>query len=160
MATLTDEQQAQVKSWADGGANLNQIQDQLRTESGVNLTYLDVRLLLVDLGITLKDNKPKAEEKNEEAPPAELPSEVPGETEVLPPEGGAGQLKIDLDEIAIPSMLVSGKVTFSDGQMASWYVDQMGRLGLKGPEAGYRPPEADVPLFQQQLDQVLMKKGF
>lgn len=155
MANLTEEQQARVKAWAEEGANLNQIQDRLKTECGITLTYLDARLLLVDLGVTLKENKPREEKKEEPAEGADAT-----EPEVLPKEGTPGQLRIEVDEIAIPSMLVSGKVTFSDGQTASWYVDQFGRLGLKGPEAGYRPPEADVPLFQQQLDQVLMKKGF
>ena len=44
--------------------------------------------------------------------------------------------------------LASGKVTFSDGNRAEWYLDQAGRLGLVPQQQGYRPPAADVQQFQ------------
>lgn len=163
MANLTDEQQAQVKAWAAEGANLNEMQEHLRSTFGVTMTYLDVRLMLVDLSVALVDRKPKpveepkpeVEETSKPEADAELVATEPG---VLPKEGSGG-VTVSVDKVAIPTMMVSGKVTFSDGQDASWYVDQMGRLGLKGPAADYRPPEADVPLFQQQLDQLLTSQG-
>lgn len=163
MANLTEEQQAQVKVWAADGANLNEMQQHLRETFGITMTYLDVRLMLVDLGVSLIDRKPKPVEEPKpepeavaDAPPAGEPSV--SEPEVLPKEG-VGKLNVTVDQVTLPTMMVSGKVTFSDGQDASWYVDQFGRLGLKGPEAGYRPPEADVPQFQAELDRLLMSQG-
>jgi hypothetical protein len=55
---------------------------------------------------------------------------------------------------------VSGKVTFSDGKRAAWYLDQMGRLGVSPEEQGYRPPAGDVEEFQTQLDRELQKLGY
>jgi len=56
--------------------------------------------------------------------------------------------------------VVSGKVTFSDGNSADWYLDQMGRLGLVPGQQGYRPPQADLQTFQEQLQQELQSLGF
>ena len=74
--------------------------------------------------------------------------------------GPAGTVQLSVDAITVPGALASGKVTFSDGVAATWYVDQMGRLGLSGAPQGYQPPPGDVPVFQQQLDRALMQAGF
>jgi hypothetical protein len=76
----------------------------------------------------------------------------------LPP--AAGGVSLTTDTIARPGTVVSGKVTFSDGKMAMWYLDQTGRLGVSGETPGYRPPEADIQEFQALLDQQLAKMGF
>jgi hypothetical protein len=55
--------------------------------------------------------------------------------------------------------MASGKVTFSDGNIADWYFDQTGRLGLAPEQAGYRPPAADLQQFQTALDAELSKMG-
>ncbi|HVV71326.1 MAG TPA: hypothetical protein VHI52_07485, partial [Verrucomicrobiae bacterium] len=65
-----------------------------------------------------------------------------------------------VDQLAVPGAMVSGKATFSDGTTASWYLDQMGRLGLKASTPGYQPPAADIPVFQQELDLALQRAGF
>jgi hypothetical protein len=51
-------------------------------------------------------------------------------------------------------------VTFSDGNTASWQLDQTGRLGIIAKTPGYRPPPADVPQFQAALEAELSKMGF
>jgi len=56
--------------------------------------------------------------------------------------------------------LVSGKVTFSDGQNAEWSLDQTGRLALAAAQQGYRPSQADVQAFQRALQSELAKMGF
>ncbi len=160
MSQLTPEQLAQVENWAADGANLNQVQDRLKTEFGITLTYLDARLLMLDVGVRIKD-KPR------EAPPAP-PQPQPAETEVSteasenwesPDSASGGTISMSADQIAIPGALISGKVTFSDGVNASWFLDQMGRLGLNGSPQGYKPPASDVPQFQQQLDLFLQRAG-
>jgi hypothetical protein len=65
-----------------------------------------------------------------------------------------------VDQIARPGTLVSGKVTFSDGQNAEWSLDQTGRLALTAQQKGYRPSQADVQAFQQALQNELAKLGF
>lgn len=167
MPQLSPEQLAQVELWAADGATLHQVQDRLKSEFGITLTYLDARLLMLDVGVRIKD-KPREPEKAPESeaepepqatPEAEADVDAGGDlTEEELPAGGG--LEMGADQIAIPGALISGKVTFSDGQKASWFLDQMGRLGLNGAPQGYQPPPADIPLFQQQLDLLLQKAGF
>ena len=158
MANLTPEQRTALEQWAADGATLNDIQQRLKAQFDVSLTYLDARLLLLDLQVKLKD-KPRDEPKPEE--PAAVPMPAPEEAAV-PADAATpgGSVSISIDEITLPGSLVSGKVTFSDGKTAGWYLDQSGRLGLRGQEPGYRPPAADVPVFQAELDRVLVQAGF
>jgi hypothetical protein len=171
MSNLTQEQLAQVESWASEGATLNDVQTRLKSEFGITLTYLEARLLMLDVGVRLKD-KPREQPKPEPEPPAPSPPEDPeGEAweepvpEMAEPEldqdkvPGA-EVTLTADQIAVPGALISGKVTFSDGQMATWYLDQFGRLGLGGAPQGYQPPKDDIPKFQQQLDRLMQRAGF
>jgi hypothetical protein len=64
-----------------------------------------------------------------------------------------------MDTITKPHALVSGKVTFSDGETAEWMLDQTGRLGLNPGKAGYRPSQADVVAFQDELQRVVQGLG-
>ncbi len=165
MAKLTPEQHAAVASWAAEGATLNDIQRRLKTECDVTLTYLDARLLMMELEVKIKD-KPKPQPVPEPAPatpPAASPSSLDEEPTFTPGNAhgaAANNVHIVLDTQALEGTMVSGKVTFSDGKDAVWYIDQSGRLGLKGNEPGYQPPAPDVPIFQQELDRVLMEAGY
>jgi hypothetical protein len=66
---------------------------------------------------------------------------------------------VTTDQIARPGAIVSGKVTFSDGQKAEWYLDQSGRLGVIPAQQGYKPPAADVQQFQLALQEQLQQMG-
>ena len=147
MAKLTPEQQTAVEQWAAEGANLNAVQQKLKEEFGISMTYLDARLLMVDLDLKLKEK----ERVKEPVPPAAA---------LAPADGEPGAVTVTLDELAIEGAMCSGKVTFSDGKIAGWYIDQQGRLGMKAPEPGYKPPDADVPVFQEELERVLAAAGF
>ena len=94
-------------------------------------------------------------------PASPAPAATPVHDLTPPPETApaGGKVSTSLDHIAKPGALVSGKVTFTDGQTAEWYLDQTGRLGMVPPVPGYRPPQADVPVFQQQLQEELAKLG-
>jgi hypothetical protein len=156
MPQLTPDQLARVEAWAAEGATLNQIQDRLKTEFALVLTYLEARLLVAEVGVRLKD-KERPVEKPAEPEPA--PAAPEADTDAA--EGAAsGTVQLSVDTLTVPGALASGKVTFSDGVAAAWYVDQMGRLGLSGAPQGYQPPPGDVPVFQQQLDRALMQAGF
>ena len=156
MPQLTSEQLARVEAWAAEGANLNQIQDRLKSEFALTLTYLEARLLMADVGVRLKDKERPVEKPADPTDP--VPPTAP-ETEPASADD-TGSVNLSVDAITAPGTLASGKVTFSDGVAATWYVDQMGRLGLGGAPQGYQPPPADVPVFQQQLDRALMQAGF
>jgi hypothetical protein len=168
MLKLTPEQLSQVEAWAAEGASLNDVQGRLKEHFGLNITYLDARLLMLDIGVKLKD-KPRAEAKPEAAPASAEADEAltdwedePSAPAPLPqtPAAGKGGVTISTDQITLPGAIISGKVTFSDGQLVSWQLDQFGRLSMKDAPMGYKPPPGDIPQFQQQLDRVLQRAGF
>jgi hypothetical protein len=64
-----------------------------------------------------------------------------------------------VDELARPGAVVSGQVTFSDGNTAAWQIDELGQLRLAPQQTGYRPPPADLEQFQMALETELSKLG-
>jgi len=46
---LTDTQKEAVAAWFAGGASLDEIQKRLKSEFGIHMTYLDVRLMVAEL---------------------------------------------------------------------------------------------------------------
>jgi len=162
---LTDEQRQRVSAWIEQGAKLGEIQSRLASEWNIHLTYMDTRLLVDDLKLVPKDpERPKVVEPPVPAksPLAAKPvpaGEAVAEDLPLPPVGG-GKVSVTVDQITRPGSLVSGKATFSDGQIADWYLDQMGRLGVVPKQQGYKPSAADVQDFQLVLQQEMAKLGY
>lgn len=58
---LSPEQKAAVSTWIAAGDNLSAVQKKLREQFQVSMTYMDVRFLVDDLNLTLKDPAPKAD---------------------------------------------------------------------------------------------------
>jgi hypothetical protein len=164
MPQLTPPQRQLVEQWAAEGANLNQIQDRLRAECATTLTYMETRMLLMDLGVKLQD-KPREQPAAEAKPvAADDVAVVAGDQEFAAPAApvpaGTGTFSVSADMDPVPGTLVSGKATFTDGNSAVWFMDEMGRFGLKGPTPDYQPPPADIPQLQRELDQLLQLRGF
>ncbi len=161
--TLTDTQKAEVAKWLQQGAKISEIQNRLDSELGVRLTYMEVRFLVDDLKLTPVDPEPpKAPEPPPAAPAAHANAPI-APTAAPAPEQAAPlgrSVSLTVDQIARPGAIISGKVTFSDGQKAAWTLDQMGRLGLAADQKGYRPTAADVEQFQLALQNELAKAGF
>jgi hypothetical protein len=152
---LTEEQRQRVTAWILEGAKLSEIQNRLAQEFGVRLTYMETRFLVDDLKLTPKDPEPPKVEK----PPA-LEAKKPAEPIKSPADATkTGGVSVGVDQIARPGAIVSGKVTFSDGQKADWYLDQTGRLGVVPAQQGYKPPAADVQQFQIALQEELQRMG-
>jgi hypothetical protein len=141
---LTPEQIATLKQRATEGANMSDLQRHLKEDFGHTLTYMDTRFLILDLGIELIEEKKSEEKKEEQASPQEP----------------TGVVNVTLDTLTLPGALVSGKVTFSDGETAIWMLDQTGRPGLDPDTPGYRPTQEDVMEFQVQLRALLQKSGY
>lgn len=158
---LTDEQKQKVATWIADGVKLSDIQNRIADEFGVRLTYMDVRFLADDLKVMPKDDPEPVQPETKEAPAAD--PAAPAEPAIDPlaaPAPGEGKVTLSVDTLARPGTIVSGKVTFSDGKSANWYLDQMGRLGVSPEEQGYRPPTSDVQEFQMLLDRELQKLGY
>ncbi len=169
---LDDVQKQKVAAWIAEGLTLSQIQRKLASDWAITMTYMEVRFLMDDLKLKPKDKQP---------PPAVVPSALqpvgpgtppaanarsPGLTADASaslnkgPDGSARGVSVVVDQVARPGALVSGKVTFSDGNSADWHLDQMGRLGLVAAQQGYRPSPEDLQTFQTQLQSELQSLGF
>ena len=143
---LTDDQKAAISKWIEEGANLSEIQKRLKEEFQISLTYLDTRLLADDLKLSIKEP---------ERPPDPKPLPPP-EPETPAP---SGKVAVTIDQITRPGAMVSGRVTFSDGQKSEWYLDHTGRLGLNPSTPGYRPSQQDVMDFQVELEKLARSQG-
>ena len=148
---LNEEQKKQVSGWIAEGLKLSDIQKRLEKEFGLRLTYLETRLLIDELKLVPKDAE-------RPAPPKELSPQPPNKAEKETPAPPGG-VSVKVDTVMRPGAVVSGKVTFSDGNSADWYLDQMGRLGLVPGQQGYRPSPADLQSFQEQLQAELQNFG-
>lgn len=182
---LTPEQKKTVASWVAGGDGLSAVQSKLRDEFQLSLTYRDVRFLVDDLDLQLKDAAPKvdASDVTKAVPPApraptpEPPgpgaggddgdptAEAPGgEESDLPGEepAGASTLSVAVDKVTlIPGAIASGTVTFSDGVTGKWMIDQYGRPGFtQVSKEGYRPSPADAQAFMTELQLAIRNLGY
>ena len=144
---LTPEQKKTVEGWVKEGCGLSEIQKKLTAELGVPMTYMDLRLLVIELGLKVKDKAV--------APAKPADAATPDATAL------SSGVTVDVDRVVRPGSLVSGTVRFSDGVAASWMLDQHGRLALDaGKNRKYKPSDEDVQAFQEELRKVLEKQGF
>ena len=147
---LDETKRKQVAAWIEEGLKIADIQKRMEAQWGLRQTYLEVRLLVADLKLTPKDP----------APPPPPPQPAAKAVEAPPPRDlPASKVRITLDQITRAGAMVSGKVKFSDGKSADWYLDQMGRLGLAPAEKGYKPSAADLQDFQVALQSELERLG-
>jgi hypothetical protein len=181
---LTPEQQTVVSGWVGAGDNLSAIQKKLRETYQLSLTYMDVRFLVDDLNLQLKDPAPKADtnlkgpatqtseppvpgDAGAGAEPAEGPSgtedgDLPADLDDGVPAGGAGAVSVTVDKVTLlPGAVASGTVTFSDGVTGKWMVDNYGRPGFTEiSREGYRPTPADAQAFMAELGAAMQQRGF
>jgi hypothetical protein len=72
---LSLEQKEAVSSWVAAGDSLSVIQKKLAEQLKVSMTYMDVRFLVDDLGLELKNAAPKADASDvTKAPPGPRPA--------------------------------------------------------------------------------------
>ena len=162
---LDETQRKKVAGWVADGMKLSEIQTRLASELGIKLTYMEARFLVDDLKLTLKDPDPPKDAPTIGDPKAAAPAPGNAKSPAAPPPApepatATGGVSVSVDQLARPGAIVSGKVTFSDGQKAEWFLDQTGRLGLVPGIQGYKPSAADVQDFQTALQSELARMGF
>lgn len=158
MFQLTEEQKNKVLQWVNGGAKLPEIQKMIAEEFKIPITFMEVRFLILDLGLNVREKEPSqaaSVDLSKSAQPETTQSETAFEK-----EGAIGNVTVELDRVVKAGALVSGSVTFSDGETAAWSLDQFGRLALTAGNTGYRPSQDDLQAFQQELARLLQKRGF
>lgn len=170
---LNDSQKAAISNWIKEGSGISDVQKGIQREFGLAMTYLDVRMLIDDLKLSVKDkveeakasktigavSKPGLPGDAEDADPVAAGDDAPPGLDDAGIPGATG-VSIEIDRLNKPGAVVSGSVVFSDGVKASWEVDTMGRMGLRSDKPGYRPSQADIQAFQQELSSQLRKRGF
>lgn len=166
---LTPEQEQAVRTWAQEGAGLSEIQTRLAEEFDIHLSYMDTRFLVMDINASIKDKEVPAPKQpvppapvREEAPAsgvvhdidAESESGVASEAEM--PMGGAkpveeGELSVELSRIQKPGFALCGSLVFPDGEKAEWGITNDGRIALDPATEGYRPSTEYLRQFQMKL---------
>jgi len=169
---LSAEQKEKVSEWVASGESIAKIQNLLKEECSLSMTYMDVRFLVDDLGVHYKDSNELAEQANEvsqkeeaagEATSADCTSQEDSNENSIEGDLAAevGSVVVDVDAVIRPGSLVSGTVIFSDGVQLGWQLSSTGQLGLiPGDNTEYRPSNEDLQSFQTQLQSVLQQKGF
>ncbi|MBU6178494.1 MAG: hypothetical protein KGR69_02460 [Verrucomicrobia bacterium] len=158
--SLTDDQVARIREWAEAGDGVPEIQKKLREELDLRVTYLDTRFLLEDLKIELKPTPEPEPEKADEADDDGDLDELGMDETVDSTAEGSGGVTLTVDTVLRPGAIISGRADFGGGQTASWWLDQMGRLGLDASDPGFRPTEEQAIAFQKELRKVIQKSGF
>tara|TARA_B110000003_G_C16637142_1_gene528835 strand:- start:312 stop:791 length:480 start_codon:yes stop_codon:yes gene_type:complete len=157
---FTDEQKSAVVDWLGQGRSLSDIQQALKVDFNLTITYMELRFMVDDLEIPLSEDTSEdvADAGEDLADAGEDAADAVLEPEpVLDPSG----VQIDVDALVLPGALVSGSVTFSDGESLKWQLAATGQLGLiPGDNPDYRPSPEDVQSFQEQLEEVLRSKGY
>ena len=161
---LNDEQKKIVTQWAAEGYTLAEIQKRINDEFKLSLTFMDVRFLILDMGIDIKDRQPSEAsislDLSKHAPAQTAKSSEPqGISDKLTESQTLGGVSVEIDRVKKPNAVLSGTVTFSDGVSASWSLDQLGRLAINPGQAGYKPSQNDIEEFQKELSQRIQSHG-
>ncbi len=88
--TLSPEQKQAVAAWIAAGDNLSAVQKKLSAQFQISMTYMDVRFLVDDLGLELKNAAPKADTSDVTKAAAARPGQAPA---------AAGEKKGFLDKL-------------------------------------------------------------
>lgn len=154
---LNQEQKTLVAQWVKEGCGLSEIQRRIQDQFKLNLTYMDVRFMVIELGLDIQD-KHKAAVTPQAISPKETGADAIPELAPEPPVGGG--VSVEVDRLTLPGALVSGTAVFSDGVKANWSLDQAGRLALGAKDKSYRPSAQDVQEFQMAIARELQKRGY
>lgn len=86
--TLTPEQKQAVTGWIAAGDNLSAVQKKLSEQFKLSMTYRDVRFLVDDLNLELKDAAPKVDASDVTKVPAAKPAATPPARGAAPEKKG------------------------------------------------------------------------
>lgn len=166
---ISDEQRNAVKEWVMAGDSLADVQRKLKSEYELTMTYMDVRLLVLEIGAEVQEEpEPEPAPKPPAPPPPPAPPSAPPrpgpwktpDAELEDDGGAEPNVSLSIDRLVVPGAMVSGEVTFTDGTKARWMIDNQGRFGLQPEVEGYHPTDEDLRMFQLELRAELKRKGY
>lgn len=99
--SLSPEQKQAVSAWVAAGDNLSAVQKKLSEQFKISMTYRDVRFLVDDLGLELKNAAPKADTSDVTKAAVTKPAAAPEARKVAPDQAGAAGMEGDdaLDDL-------------------------------------------------------------
>ena len=98
--SLTPEQKKSVAARVAAGDNLSAVQKKLQEQFKLSLTYRDVRFLVDDLNLELKDAAPKVDTNDVSKTPPPAPTAAPAGKKVPAARPEPGEEPADEDQIA------------------------------------------------------------
>jgi len=164
-SNLSEQQVSVIRDWVAQGAQMADIQKRLKEEFGLNATYMDTGFIALDLNLEFIQDEVEEEGQLVENE-VEGDNPVFEEEEVAAPIEDAGissvslggdddlsapSVSVGLDQVAIPGAMVSGTITFSDGEKGRWMIDTMGRPSIDPETPNYQPTQTDLEDFQVKL---------
>ena len=145
---LSEEQTAALQKWTAEGDQLADLQKQAEGRIFVECHLYGHALCGFGFGAGDSESGGACEEEkvaDEEAVVEDLSCRAAS--------AAMGGVSVTVDQITTPGAMVSGRVTFSDGENGRWMIDQMGRPSLDPETAGYQPTHDDLVAFQNELRQ-------
>ena len=158
---ISENHKVKVTEWIEEGASLSDVQRRLSEELNISMTYMDVRFMVLDLGLTPQDR-----EESKQLEPSVIDESSAVQQDTIDEPAAAedalskGRVSVEIDRVMKPGALVSGSVVFSNGEKASWSLDQFGHLALDAGGADVKPSPDDLKAFQEKLRRNLEKRGF
>jgi len=110
--TLTPEQKQTVSAWVAAGDSLSTVQKKLAEQFKVSMTYMDVRFLVDDLGLELKNATPKADASDVTKAPFQQPAAAADQS--VPADAGEDASSLDETEGALPPDELADDTTAAD----------------------------------------------
>ena len=103
---LSEAQKEEVAAWFAAGASLDEIQKRIKSEFGIHMTYLDVRLLVAELPQPVVEGEGAKEEVAETTGTSETSERKPLECGQNFDDGADGQENQQgpIEEVAIPPL--------------------------------------------------------
>lgn len=97
--SLTPEQKQTLAAWIAAGDNLSLVQKKLSEQFKISMTYRDVRFLVDDLGLELKNPAPKADASDVTKTPVSAPATPAARPAAPKPKAGPTDAGDDEDEV-------------------------------------------------------------
>jgi len=138
-----DETKKILVGYLQQGLTLNEIHKVLADEHAHKITFMELRLLSAEI---------EDMDWSQFDPKVEAPVEEDASSDETPLAQGT---VIEVSKVHNPKFMYSGSVTFISGIKGSWYVDQMGQLGMDLDDDTQQPTEEDMQDFQMSLQQQL-----
>lgn len=143
-----EQRNAFIAARLNEGKSLSDVQ-KLLTAEGVNMTYLDLRLLAADLQVNWQKQDPAVVAKKEK----------PVDPDAAAKGAKTSGTTVSVNKLVRPGAAMSGDVSFASGAKAEWYLDTYGRVGLNPAPGSGKPTEEDIREFQAELQRKISGGG-